>query len=140
MTRVRRTRPLALAVVCAVLAGCASVDSDQAIAAARDWSQRVDAQAPQLRTGDTRNDATRAERERLLAAPLSEGAAVQLALAHSPALQALLAEGWRAQAEAAQRGAPPNPFFLFERVVTASTLSFSLSSTWVTSRSSPERS
>ena len=43
---------------------------------------------------------------------------MQLALAHSPALQVLLAEGWRAQAEAAQRGAPPNPFFLFERVVT----------------------
>jgi outer membrane protein TolC len=111
-------RPLALAIVCAVLTGCASVDSDQAIATARDWSQRVDDQAPQLRTGDTRHNASRAERERLLAAPLSEDAAVQLALAHSPALQVLLADSWRAQAEAAQRGAPPNPFFLFERVVT----------------------
>ena len=50
---------------------------------------------------------------------MTEAAALQLALAHSPALQVLLAEGWRAQAEAAQRGAPPNPFFLFERVVTA---------------------
>jgi outer membrane protein TolC len=111
--------PLALGAVCAVLAGCASVDSDQAIATARDWSLRVDDQAPQLRTGDTRNDASRVERERLLAAPLSEDAAVQLSLAQSSALQVLLAEGWRAQAEAAQRGAPPNPFFLFERVVTA---------------------
>ena len=119
MTRARRMRPLALAIVCAVLTGCASVDSDQAIATARDWSQRVDDQAPQLRTGDTQNDASRAERERLLAAPLREDAAVQLALAHSPALQLLLADSWRAQAEAAQRGAPPNPFFLFERVVTA---------------------
>ncbi len=118
MSRVWRTRPLALAAVCAALAGCASVDSDQAMATARDWSQRVDAQAPQLRSGDTPGDAARAERERLLASPLSEDAAVQLAMAHSPALQVLLAEGWRAQAEAAQRGAPPNPFFLFERVVT----------------------
>ncbi len=118
MTRARRMWPLVLAVVCAVLAGCASVDSDQAIATARDWSQRVDAQAPRLLAGATRSEATRAERERLLTAPLSEGTAVQLALAHSPALQVLLAEGWRAQAEAAQRGAPPNPFFLFERVVT----------------------
>ncbi len=113
-----RMQPMAMAVVCAALAGCASVDSEQAIAAARDWSQRVDAQSPQLRTGDTPSDAAREQRERLLAAPLSEDAAVQLAMAHSPALQVLLAEGWRAQAEAAQRGAPPNPFFLFERVVT----------------------
>ena len=116
--RLRMQAP-ALAVVCAALAGCASVDSEQAIATARDWSQRVDAQSPQLRTGDTPNDAAREQRERLLAAPLSEDAAVQLAMAHSPALQVLLAEGWRAQAEAAQRGAPPNPFFLFERVVTS---------------------
>jgi outer membrane protein TolC len=113
-----RLPPLALAAACVVLAGCASVDSEQATAAARDWSQRVDAQAPQLRNGKAPDDAVRAERERLLAAPLGEDAAVQLAMIHSPALQVLLAEGWRAQAEAAQRGAPPNPFFLFERVVT----------------------
>jgi hypothetical protein len=110
---------LALAVGCAALAGCASVDSDQAIATARDWSQRVDAQAPQLRTEGSSSGPWQAQRERLLAASLSEDAAVQLAMAQSPALQVLLAEGWRAQAEAAQRGAPPNPFFLFERVVTA---------------------
>jgi len=118
VSRGGRFQPLTWAALCAVLAGCASVDSDQAIATARDWSQRVDAQAPQLRTGDTTGNAAQTERERLLAAPLSEDAAVQLAMAHSPALQVLLAEGWRAQAEAAQRGAPPNPFFLFERVVT----------------------
>jgi len=112
-------RPPAVAILCAVLAGCASVDSEQAVATARDWSQRVDAQTPQLRTTNESGDAARAERERLLTAPLSEGAAVHLALTHSPALQVLLAEGWRAQAQAAQRGAPPNPFFLFERVITA---------------------
>jgi len=98
-----------------LLAGCAGVDRDQAIGTARDWSQRVDAGTPQLRAGAARDDALR---ERLLAAPLSEAAAVQLALAHSAALQVLLAESWRAQAAAAQRGAPPNPVFLFERVAT----------------------
>lgn len=118
MTRGPNRRQLSLAIACAVLAGCASVDSEQATATARDWSQRVDAQVPQLRNGMAPDDAMRAERERLLAAPMGEDAAVQLALAHSLALQVLLAEGWRAQAEAAQRGAPPNPFFLFERVVT----------------------
>lgn len=94
-----------------LLAGCASVDSEQAISTARDWSQRVDGQAPQLRLAS-------GQRAELLSAPLTETAALQLSLVHSPALHVLLAEGWRAQAEAAQRGAPPNPVFLFERVVT----------------------
>jgi len=113
------TRPLALLALAAWLVGCASVNSDEAIGTARDWSQRVDADAPQLRLAETRGEELRALRERLLAAPLTEGAALQLALAHSAALQVLLAEGWSAQAAAAQRGAPPNPFFMFERVVTA---------------------
>jgi hypothetical protein len=104
--------------VALTLAGCASVTRDEAIGPVRDWSQRVDAGAPQLRDSHARREELSAQRERLLAAPLTEAAALQLALAHSPALQVLLAEGWRAQAEAAQRGAPPNPFFLFERVVT----------------------
>jgi len=102
-----------------LLAGCASVDSEQAVATARDWSQRVDDQAPQLHIGPAQHDELQALRQRLLAVPLTQSAALQLALAHSPALQVLLAEGWRAQADTAQRGAPPNPVFLFERVVTA---------------------
>lgn len=114
----RRRRSLALLAVALTLAGCASVTRDEAIGPVRDWSQRVDADAPQLRASDARPEELSAQRERLLAAPLTEAAALQLALANSPALQVLLAEGWRAQAEAAQRGAPPNPFFLFERVVT----------------------
>jgi outer membrane protein TolC len=118
MSRGLRSQPLALLALAVALGGCASVTRDEAIAAARDWSQRVDADALQLRDSDVPHDELNAQRERLLAAPLTEAAALQLALAHSPALQALLAEGWRAQAEAAQRGAPPNPFFLFERVVT----------------------
>jgi hypothetical protein len=114
----RRRRSLALLAVALTLAGCASVTRDEAIGPVRDWSQRVDADAPQLRASDARREELSAQRERLLAAPLTEAAALQLALANSPALQVLLAEGWRTQAEAAQRGAPPNPFFLFERVVT----------------------
>lgn len=108
-----------LAIVASLaLAGCASVEPDQATAAARDWSQRVDAQAPQLREGSAQDSAPRALRDRLLAAPLDESAALQMALAQSPALQVLLADSWRSQAQAAQRGAPPNPAFVFERVVT----------------------
>ena len=118
MSRGLRSRPLALLALAVALAGCASVSRDEAIGPARDWSQRVDADAPQLRDRGVQRDELIAQREQLLAEPLTETAALQLALAQSPALQALLAEGWRAQAAAAQRGAPPNPFFLFERVVT----------------------
>ena len=100
------------------LAGCASVGSEQAVATARTGRSASMRSAPQLCTDESQRDALRLQRERLLAEPLSEAAAVQLALAHSPALQVLLAESWRAQAEAAQRGAAPNPFFVFERVVT----------------------
>jgi len=110
---------LAGAALAALLGGCASVDPGQALGPAQDWSQRVDAVTPQLRDGAAPDDAARAARARLLAEPLGQQEALQLALLHSPALQALLAQAWQAQALAAQRGAPPNPVFLFERVVTA---------------------
>jgi hypothetical protein len=101
-----------------VAAGCASLPADDAIAPAVDWSQRVDGAAPALATTDEQRAEQRALRERTLAGPLTEAAAVQLALLASPAMQALLADGWAAQAGATQIGAPPNPFFAFERVVT----------------------
>ena len=75
-------RLLALAATL-LLAGCASVDSEQAIGTARDWSQRIDADAPQLRTSDPQDKALRALRRRLLASPLDETSAVQLSLAQT---------------------------------------------------------
>ncbi len=98
------------------LAGCTSVPQEVAIDAARDWSLRVDGAAPRVDGAATGADA-QARRAQWLAAPLTEDAALRLALDASPALQVLLAQGWQAQAQAAQGGAPPNPFFLFERVV-----------------------
>lgn len=112
----RPTLPLLLAAL-GVLAGCASVPSDDALAGAREWSQRVDAHAPVLATTDEQRADQRALRERTLAEPLTEAGAVQLALLASPSMQALLADAWAAQARAVQAGAPPNPFFIFERIV-----------------------
>lgn len=108
---------LACLALAALAAGCASVPAEDAASVAAEWSQRVDGAAARLLTTDAGREEQRAHRDRLLAEPLSESAAVRLALATSPALQALLAEGWAAQAAAAQGGAPPNPFFVFERVV-----------------------
>lgn len=112
----RPTLPLLLAAL-GVLAGCASVPADDALAGAREWSQRVDAPAPVLATTDEQRAEQRALRERTLAEPLTEAGAVRLALLASPSMQALLADAWAAQVRAAQAGAPPNPFFAFERIV-----------------------
>ncbi|MCI1192975.1 TolC family protein [Calidifontimicrobium sp. SYSU G02091] len=101
-----------------VLAGCASVPADDATGVARDQSLRVDGIAPVLATTDAAHDGRRALRSHLLAAPLDEAAAVRLALEASPAMQALLADAWQAQAAAVQAAAAPNPFFAFERIVT----------------------
>jgi outer membrane protein TolC len=52
----------------------------------------------------------------LLAQPLSMEGSVQLALAQSPALQTLLAQGWSDMTAAEQQGRIANPVFTFERV------------------------
>ncbi len=53
----------------------------------------------------------------MLTEPLTRDAAVQLALAISPSIQALIARRWEAGATAAQSGRIPNPVFSFERLV-----------------------
>ena len=52
----------------------------------------------------------------MLAQPLGQKDAVQLALVNSPSLQALLAQGWAESADAAQVGRIANPIFSFERM------------------------
>ena len=99
-----------------LLAGCASVGIDEAL---RDANTRA---APftqgQLELSRTQDQLERraALAEELLAQPLSEDAAVRLALANSPALQALLAQHWAELAAANQLGRLPNPVFSFERM------------------------
>jgi outer membrane protein TolC len=100
----------------AVLAGCAAVDIDEAV-------READTRAGAFTGGALRLERTAAQRERgaaladeLLAAPLSRDDAVRLALTRSPAVQALLAQGWADLAAARQIGRLPNPVFSFERV------------------------
>jgi len=111
-------------VLATLLAGCASVSFDEAVAPAREWAQRVDRAVPQLALDDAQRQAQQARREQLLAAPVDGQGAVELALAASPAMQALLADAWQAQAMAAQAGAAPNPFFAFERVRSGAEVEF----------------
>jgi outer membrane protein TolC len=114
MTRNFRLPVAAAAVL--VLAGCASVNIDQAI-------QDTNQAAPGFTSGKlelSRTDQQRQARERLaselLAKPLSMDDAVQLALANSPSVQALIAQSWSEMASANQAGRIGNPIFTFERV------------------------
>ncbi|TRZ91988.1 MAG: TolC family protein [Rhodocyclaceae bacterium] len=101
--------------IAVVLAGCATADIDQSIAATnRVAAAFTGGQAQLVRSAEMRaaNEKQVAE---LLKKPLTQTAAVQLALLNSPALQTLLAERWGDMAAAAQAGRIANPIFGFER-------------------------
>lgn len=114
--RIGRVKWLAAAVSFAVLSGCASVNFDNSVsqtnhdAAAFTQGKLALVQSQGQRTALDRAAA------RLLAQPLSQGAAVELALVNSPALQAMLAQNWSDAANAAQSGRIANPVFTFERM------------------------
>jgi outer membrane protein TolC len=97
------------------ITGCATVDINESIArtnqAASSFTQ---GKLALLQTDAQRADAT-ALTGRLLATPLSQNDAVQIALVNSPALQALIAERWADAANAAQSGRIANPLLTLER-------------------------
>ncbi|TFZ05003.1 TolC family protein [Ramlibacter rhizophilus] len=109
-----------------LLAGCATVDIDRTLADTGRLTAEVTQGAP---LALARTDAQRDERDRLasglLAQPLGPAEAVQLALATSPAFQALLAQAWDAEARAARGGRIANPVFSFERFRIADELEIS---------------
>jgi outer membrane protein TolC len=110
-------KPLALAALALALSGCASTAIDGNITTAQDVAQqRLGAELRWLTTEAARDDA-RAEVDRLLQQPLSADDAVRIALAHSPAVQAMLYESAAASAQATQAARLPNPVFSFERLV-----------------------
>jgi outer membrane protein TolC len=114
MKRIFRLGALATATL--VLAGCASVNFDQTVGdtnnSAGDFTQ---GKLELSRTTEQRQARGKLSSE-LLAKTLSQDDAVQLALANSPALQALLAQSWADMAAANQSGRITNPLFSFERI------------------------
>lgn len=115
LSRGRLALPFAFVVVL-FLSGCASVSLEQNLA-------RTNDEAASFTDGKlslARDPAAHALRHQsataLLAAPLGQKEAVQLALVNSPALQALVAQNWAGAALAAQSGRIANPVFSFERL------------------------
>ncbi|PXX40305.1 TolC family protein [Undibacterium pigrum] len=97
------------------LTGCASFDIDQS-------TQKINQQYPAYTQGRLALASTSAQHKdrqdqaaNLLRVPLSQDAAVQIALLNSPALQAMLAQHQASGADTEQEGRIQNPLFNFER-------------------------
>ena len=99
-----------------VLAGCASLDADQAVREANQLTGDFTQGQLDISRTDAQREARAQLSGQLLSHPLAMDQAVQLALANSPAFQALLAQGWAELAAANQAGRIANPLFTFERM------------------------
>ena len=106
----------ALAAASLALAGCASVNMDQAVQGANDQTRPFTQGKLELSRTQKQQQARGALSSELLAKPLGMNDAVQLALANSPAVQTLLAQSWADMAQANQTGRIANPVFTFERI------------------------
>ncbi len=112
----RLFKSTAVFAACLALAGCASVNFDQAIDETNQSAGAFTSGNLQLSRNAEQRDAKNKLAIDLLAKPLSSDDAVQLALANSPAVQTLLAQSWADMSAANQAGRISNPIFKFERV------------------------
>lgn len=99
-----------------MLAGCASVAIDDAVRDTNAAYPEFTRGGLELSRTDQQGERRRQLADELLAGPLTMDGAVQLALANSPSLQALIAQGWADMAAANQAGRIANPVFAFERI------------------------
>ena len=116
-SRRRPRHPGLLAAIAALaLGGCAGTAIERNFGDAQKLAHdRLGVELKWLRTDDARREAV-AQVDAVLAAPLSGDDAVRLALAHSPAVQALLYDSAAASAGATQAARLPNPLFAFDRL------------------------
>lgn len=114
MQRTIRLASVSAAVL--VLAGCASIDIDEAVTATNEAVPGFTSGKLELSRTAQQRDARERLSSDLLAKPLTMDDAVQLALANSPAMQTLIAQSWSDIAVAGQFGRIANPIFAFERI------------------------
>lgn len=99
-----------------VLAGCATVDIDASLDASVGALQEfADAELVLKRTSDD-NERAAVLVDGLLESPLTQTAAIQVALANSASFQAKLANHWVSAAQSAQSGRIANPMLTLERI------------------------
>ncbi len=108
-------RLLAVCAAALLLTGCASVNFDQALDDTRQATQSFVPNTLELRQTSAQHQAAAQRSAQLLDKPLSMADAVELALANSPDVQALLAQSWADMASINQTGRIANPVLSFER-------------------------
>ena len=108
-------RLLAVGAAALLLTGCTSVNFDQALSDTRQATQTFVPNTLELRQTSTQQQAAAQRSAQLLEKPLTMADAVELALANSPDVQALLAQSWADMARINQSGRIANPVFSFER-------------------------
>ncbi len=112
--RILRRTTVALAVL--VLTGCATVNINESLDQTNQELSGFTQGKMSLVLTDEQRQAMTAKANQILKEPLSQPAAVELMLTHSPQFQTVLAENWAQAAQAAQSGRIHNPVFAFERV------------------------
>ncbi|TWO68010.1 TolC family protein [Caenimonas sedimenti] len=112
----RNFRVSGLGAAVLLLAGCASVNIDQALQETNQSTQDFTQGKLELSRTEQQRQSRGQLSERLLAKPLTMDDAVQLALANSSSMQALVAQSWADMAAANQAGRISNPVFTFERI------------------------
>ncbi len=106
----------AISLAVLVLAGCASVNINESVDQTnRELNGFTNGQLSLVQT-DEQRQAMVSKASEILKEPLSQPAAVELMLTHSPQFQTVLAENWAQAAQAAQSGRIHNPVFAFERL------------------------
>ena len=111
----RAAAHLLLLVGTVALTACASLDFDAAVARTNQDAASLTQGSLALAQTAAQREARAAQAARLLAQPLNQADAVQLALVNSPALQALLAQRWSELATLAQTGRIANPSLSLEQ-------------------------
>lgn len=112
----RALRLTTVAAAAVALTACASFSIDEAVKGTNDAAPGFTGGKLELSRTEQQRQAREKLAGELLDKPLSMDDSVQLALANSPALQALVAQSWTDIAAAAQYGRITNPIFTFERL------------------------
>jgi outer membrane protein TolC len=104
------------AAIAVALSGCATFSNDAGFAEVAALTEERTAQAPAWQRSPAAADAAKARVSELLVAPLTQQAAVELALINNPGLQATFQELGMAEADLVQAGRLRNPTFDFTRL------------------------
>jgi outer membrane protein TolC len=111
-----RRAPLTLVVASLALAGCATLPADGGFAPVREVTRERLGQDVQWTRSDAEREQAQRRIDELLAQPLTQDAAVQIALLNNPGLQADFHALGITTAELVQAGRLPNPGFGFSRL------------------------